>query len=264
MNKNQIKLVLEALIFASDTPITLKQLTSILVDVSAGDLEEALSELQKDYERRALVLKKVSGGYQFTTRPEYVDWVGQMFEAKARSRLSRAALESLAIVAFKQPISRVEVSAIRGVNSEGVIKKLLDARLITISGRDSGPGRALLFKTTSEFLQYFGINDISDLPRPKEVEELLAEGEGGALLQEIPDDLLLTKPAEQSEDHKEESTAGSQQDAGEKKQKTEEISAPRAAEKTAGAVPPAGDAVEQAEAVAQVKKTKETAKNAAQ
>ncbi len=95
-------------------------------------------------------------------------------------------METLAIIAFKQPISRVEVSAIRGVNSDGVIKTLLDARLITISGRDEGPGRALLFKTTPEFLRYFGINDISDLPRPKEVEELLAAGEGGQLLKELP------------------------------------------------------------------------------
>ncbi len=195
MDKQQIKYVLEALIFASDTPLTLKQMSSILKDVKTTDIEAALKDLDNDYKPRALMLKKVSGGYQFTTKPAFAEWVGQMFEEKARSRLSRAALETLAIIAFKQPISRVEVSAIRGVGSEGVIKKLLDARLITISGRDSGPGRALLFKTTPEFLQYFGINDISDLPRPKEVEELLAEGEGGRLIQDLPDEVLLTEKA---------------------------------------------------------------------
>lgn len=208
MDKQQIKLVLEALIFASDTPITLKQLNSILAEITIDAIEEALRELKNDYEPRALMLKKVAGGYQFTTKSDYAEWVSQMFEEKARSRLSRAALETLAIIAFKQPISRVEVSAIRGVGSEGVIKKLLDARLITISGRDSGPGRALLFKTTPEFLHYFGINDISDLPRPKEVEELLAEGEGGALLQELPDEVLLT---EQSAKAAEQAAAENQQ-----------------------------------------------------
>jgi segregation and condensation protein B len=195
MDKEQLKYILEALIFASDTPIPLKQLSVILADVKTDEIEAALADLKKDYAPRALILKKVAGGFQFTTKPQFAKWVGQMFEERARSRLSRAALESLAIVAFKQPISRVEVSAIRGVGSEGVIKKLLDARLITIAGRDSGPGRALLFKTTPEFLHYFGINEISDLPRPKEVEELLAEGEGGALLRELPDEALLTEDA---------------------------------------------------------------------
>lgn len=266
MDKNQLKLVLEALIFASDAPITLKQLASILTDVSAGDLEGALSDLATDYKPRALMLKKVSGGYQFTTKPEYVEWVGQMFEERARSRLSRAALESLAIIAFKQPISRVEVSAIRGVNSEGVIKKLLDARLITISGRDSGPGRALLFKTTPEFLQYFGVNDISDLPRPKEVEELLAEGEGGALLQEIPDELLLTPSADQGEDQQEEPKAESLQKVGEKEQKGKDA-AVLEDDKAADASPPIKNPDESTDATSpagHADKMKEMANNAPQ
>ena len=131
-----------------------------------------------------------------------------MFQEKQRSRLSRAALETLAIVAFKQPISRVEVSAIRGVNSDGVMKKLLDFRLITISGRESGPGRPLLFKTTQEFLNYFGINDISELPRPKEIEELLAEGEGSEILQRLPDEALLSeKESLEEEDDSEETNS---------------------------------------------------------
>lgn len=191
MDREQLKRVLEALIFASASPLTLQQMVAILGEIEQAEIESALTELSSDLSNRAIYLKKSGGGYQFGTRAEYAEWIGQMFQEKQNSRLSRAALETLAIIAFKQPISRVEVAAIRGVNSDGVMKKLLDFRLITISGRDTGPGRPLLFKTTSEFLNYFGINDVSELPRPKEVEELLADGEGGEILQQIPDELLI-------------------------------------------------------------------------
>lgn len=195
MDKAELKRILEALIFASEAPMTEKQLLTLLPDESPDSLGSAVAELQAEYQDRAFTIKKVAGGWQFASKPEYAPWIGKMFEEKARSRLSRAALETLAIIAFKQPISRVEVSAIRGVNSDGVIKTLLDSRMITISGRDQGPGRALLFKTTPEFLHYFGINQVSDLPRPREVEELLAAGEGGQLLKEIPDELLIAEQA---------------------------------------------------------------------
>lgn len=189
MERTKLAHILEALIFASDSPLSLNQLSSIINEASTDEIEQAIETLKIDCENRGIMLKKIAGGFQFATRPEYSKWVGNMLENRASSRLSRAALESLAIVAFKQPISRVEVSATRGVNSDGVMKRLLDLKLITIAGRDEGQGRALLFKTTPEFLQYFGINDIADLPRPKEIEELLAEGEGSKLLQELPDEI---------------------------------------------------------------------------
>lgn len=195
MDRAELKPILEALIFASEAPMTEKQLLTLLPEESPESLSSAIEELQAEYADRAFTIKKVAGGWQFASKPEYAPWIGKMFEERARSRLSRAALETLAIIAFKQPISRVEVSAIRGVNSDGVIKTLLDSRMITISGRDSGPGRALLFKTTPEFLHYFSINQISDLPRPREIEELLAAGEGGQLLKEIPDELLMAEQA---------------------------------------------------------------------
>ncbi len=200
MDREQLKRVLEALIFASESPLTLNQMVAILEDIEQADIESALTELPLDLANRAIYLKKAAGGYQFGTRAEYAEWIGRMFQEKKNSRLSRAALETLAIIAFKQPISRVEVAAIRGVNADGVMKKLLDFRLITISGRDTGPGRPLLFKTTSEFLNYFGINDVSELPRPKEVEELLAEGEGGEILQHIPDEVLMSEDAATASD----------------------------------------------------------------
>ncbi len=212
MDRQQLVRVVEALIFASEAPLSLNNMTAILKDVEQQEIENALTDLAADLSDRSIYLKKAGGGYQFGTRAEYAEWISEMFQEKQKSRLSRAALETLAIIAFKQPISRVEVSAIRGVNSDGVMKKLLDFRLITIAGRDSGPGRPLLFKTTSEFLNYFGINDVSELPRPKEVEELLADGEGGELLREIPDELLVAEGSEKSESEQDESEKNARPD----------------------------------------------------
>ena len=191
MDKQELVRVLEALIFASDSPLSLKQMQSLLPEVAKDDILEALNVLGDSFQDRSFFLKKVAGGYQLASKPEYSQWIKTMLSGKESNRLSRAALETLAIIAFKQPISRVEVNAIRGVNSDGVIRTLLERKLIDMAGRDDGPGRALLFQTTNDFLQYFGIDDITDLPRPKEVEELLAEGEGGKLLQDLPEEQLL-------------------------------------------------------------------------
>ncbi|NIA28907.1 MAG: SMC-Scp complex subunit ScpB [Actinobacteria bacterium] len=200
MDKDQLKYIVEALIFASDSPISIKQINDILQDdAEKQEIEEAIELLNQDYQSRSIFLKRVSGGYQFSSRPEYSKWLSRLYENKLRSRLSRAALEVLSIIAFKQPISKVEISAIRGVNSDGVIKGLLERRLITIIGRDRGPGRALLFETTKDFLQYFSLDQISDLPKPKEIEDLLAEGEGGTLLAELPQDEF---PEENPDDKK--------------------------------------------------------------
>ncbi len=180
-----MKSVVEAMIFASDTPLTIHQMVSVLETFEKPDIEEAIAQITLELEPRAFTLKRVSGGYQFATRPEYSRWIKKMYQGKERNRLTRAALETLAIIAFKQPISRVEVSAIRGVNSDAVIKGLLERKLVTITGRGEGQGRALLFNTTPEFLQYFSLNDITDLPKPKEIEELLAAGEAAKIMSEL-------------------------------------------------------------------------------
>jgi segregation and condensation protein B len=185
MNKEKLKSVVEAMIFASDTPLTIHQMVSVLENFEKPDIEEVIGQITQELEGRAFTLKRVSGGYQFATRPEYSRWIKKMYQGKERNRLTRAALETLAIIAFKQPISRVEVSAIRGVNSDAVIKGLLERKLVTITGRGEGQGRALLFNTTPEFLQYFSLNDISDLPKPKEIEELLAAGEAAKIMSEL-------------------------------------------------------------------------------
>jgi segregation and condensation protein B len=191
MDQLQIKKILEALIFASDGPATMGQFQTILENVDKNEIENGLEAIRNDLQDRAIFLKKVGGGYEFATRPEYSKWLQQLLDFKLNTRLSRAALEVLAIIAFKQPISKVEVSAIRGVNSDGVMKTLLERRLVTISGRDSGPGRPLLFVTTKEFLHYFSLDNVKDLPRPKEIDELLAEGEAGKLLSDASDNISL-------------------------------------------------------------------------
>jgi len=200
MERNKLKSILEAMIFASDTPLSMNQIRVILEGVEKADIDGALAELAEDLKERAFFLKKAGGGYQFATRPEYFRWIKQMFAGRERNRLTRAALETLSIIAFKQPISRVEVAAIRGVNSDGVMQTLLERKLISITGRDEGQGRALLFSTTKEFLIYFGIDDISDLPKPKEIEELLAMGEGQKAIREIPEEEILAREVEQEAD----------------------------------------------------------------
>lgn len=205
MDKNELKRIVEALVFASDGPMSIRQINEIIPEGDQADIEEALQSLNAELQDHAFFIKKVSGGYQFASRPEFSKWIHHLYDVKSRSRLSRAALETLAIIAFKQPISKVEISAIRGVNSEGVIKGLLERSLVTITGRDTGAGRSLLFCTTKEFLQYFSLNDIADLPKPKEIEELLAEGEGSRILTELSDESFLEKIGEPAHDQAAES-----------------------------------------------------------
>ncbi len=186
MDKKELLNILEALIFTATEPVSMRQLLT-LFEVEQEEIVQALEVLDTSLQDRAIFLKKVAGGYQFATRPEYAKWIKQMNADMERSRLSRAALEALSIITFKQPISRVEINAIRGVNSDGVIKGLLERKLIDIAGRDDGQGRAILLKTTKQFLHHFGINDLNDLPKPKEIEDLLANGEGKNLLNKVAD-----------------------------------------------------------------------------
>jgi segregation and condensation protein B len=138
-----------------------------------------IDELNKEYETtgRPFRIVKVAGGYQFATQPHFAVWLGKMVQEKSRRKLSVAALESLAVIAYKQPITKPELEAIRGVNADYVLHTLLDRNLVTIVGRTATPGRPLLYGTTREFLKHFGINDLSELPKPREIDELMAEAE---------------------------------------------------------------------------------------
>jgi len=173
----KLKEIVEALIFASDTPIGIDQLKGFIEETTPGQISKEIEALNLEYKQnnRAFHIIHVAGGYQMVTREAYSQWVKKLFMKKIKSRLTQAALETLSVIAFKQPVSKTEVSAIRGVNCDAVIKTLLERKLINITGRSDGPGRPLIYSTTKEFLRYFGVNDISDLPKPREIEELLKE-----------------------------------------------------------------------------------------
>jgi segregation and condensation protein B len=183
-----LKEILEALFFASDEPLTLRQVNEILGELDENDrprriseesILKAIDELNSEFEftNRAIRVVKVAGGYQFATLPKFAHWLGRMVKEKSKRKLSQAALESLAVIAYKQPVTKPEIEAIRGVNADYVLRSLLERNLVTIVGRAATPGRPLLYGTTRDFLKHFGLNDLSELPKPREIDELLAEAE---------------------------------------------------------------------------------------
>jgi segregation and condensation protein B len=159
--------VVEALLFASDTPLELERIREVLDLESAEAARELVAGLTARYDAggHGLAIVEVGGGYRMVTRPEIAPWLVRLARARTRVRLSRPALETLAIIAYKQPVSRPEVDAVRGVNSEGVLDNLLERRLVRIAGRKEAPGRPFLYETTREFLVAFGLRDIGDLPK---------------------------------------------------------------------------------------------------
>ncbi len=168
----------EALLFASDQPLSLTLLSESL-EVPAEAVADALNELGAAYARRSagVELREIGGGYMLVTAAEQSEWVGRMLRGKRRMRLSRPALETLAIIAYKQPVTRAEVEAIRGVDASAVLATLLERNLVTIRGRSKVVGRPLLYGTTPDFLDYFGLKDLSELPRPEELRALVAARE---------------------------------------------------------------------------------------
>jgi segregation and condensation protein B len=185
METQELKRIVEALIFAADGPLSAERILETLDPQNGFELNVVIDELNREYEEsgRAFTIRQVAGGYQIVTQPNYANWIKKLYLGRQKTRLSQAALETLALIAFKQPISRVEIAQIRGVNSDGVIGTLLERKLITISGRSEAVGRPLLYSTTPEFLKYFGLNDLADLPKPREIEELFGK-EG------MPEELL--------------------------------------------------------------------------
>jgi segregation and condensation protein B len=159
--------VVEALLFASDAPLEPERIRDVLDLGGVAEARALVDELRVRYEdaNRALTITEVGGGYRMVTRAELAPWLVRLARARTRVRLSRAALEALAIVAYKQPVSRPEVDAIRGVNSEGVLESLMERRLVRIAGRKEAPGRPFLYETTREFLIAFGLRDLNDLPK---------------------------------------------------------------------------------------------------
>ncbi len=195
MDQTELQRIVEALIFSSDKPLPAKKIAQIL-SVSEKQILETIESLRTSYREHAFDLIQVAGGFQMVTRSDYFGWIRQLFKSRSRNRLSQAALETLAVIAYKQPVSRVEIEQIRGVNSDGVIGTLLERNLITIKGRAEAVGRPLLYGTTEEFLRYFGLNDLSELPRESEIEAMLKEKE--ALEEEEPVEAPETEQAEEA------------------------------------------------------------------
>lgn len=176
--------IIEALIFASDEPLATSEVIRAIkgidgedINLSFEDIDNAVNEINEKYrgDDFPFQVKRISGGLLFATKPEYAKYIGYLSSEKSKRRLSQAALETLAIIAYKQPITKPELESIRGVNSDYIINTLMEKNLITIKGRAESIGRPLLYGTTNEFLFYFGLNDLSDLPKPREIEDIMKD-----------------------------------------------------------------------------------------
>lgn len=167
-----VKNIVETLLFVAEEPLSPERLKKILEPTEAGAIAEAIAALQADYDSRqgGFYLAEVAGGYQFRTRPEYTGWIRRLVDPKP-VRLSKAALETLAIIAYKQPVIRSDVEHIRGVDCGGVLRQLLERKLVRVLGRKEIAGRPLIYATTRKFLETFDLKDLKDLPTPKEIEE---------------------------------------------------------------------------------------------
>ena len=179
MDAVQLRHLVEALIFAADRPVTLTRLRQLTRLTGSGDvrrLEQALAELADDYRDRGISLQQVSGGYQLRTHTQYSGWVQQLVAGRP-VRLSRAQLEALSIIAYRQPITRPEIDDIRGVDSSATLRLLLDRQLIRVLGKREEVGRPLLYGTTKEFLDFFSLGDLRELPTLREYSELNADSQ---------------------------------------------------------------------------------------
>jgi segregation and condensation protein B len=170
----ELKAILEALIFASPEPLTPKQIFKLLADEPREDVLAAIEQLKQDYQRPGgLHLAEVAGGYQIATRPELHEWVRRLFHERTTQKLTVQALETLAVIAYRQPVTALEITEIRGVNTSGVLNTLLERHLIKIVGRKQVVGRPFMYATTKEFLIRFGLNELTDLPKVEDMAEAL-------------------------------------------------------------------------------------------
>lgn len=171
-----LKMIIEALLFSSEKPLSVKDVKDCVPDAEKSDIKNSLKILQHDYDSldRSFLLKEVAGGYQFRSRPEYGSYILRMYQ-KTPNRLSKAAIETLAIIAYKQPIIRQQVERLRGVDVGGILRTLMEKGLIKIMGRKELPGRPLIYGTTKRFLEVFDLKDLSSLPKLKEIKDFAAD-----------------------------------------------------------------------------------------
>jgi segregation and condensation protein B len=205
----ELKAIVEALIFASPEPVTPKLLYKLLSSESKEDVSAAINELRGDYQNRpGLHWVEVAGGYQITTRPELHEWVRRLFHERTTQKLSVPALETLAVIAYRQPVTALEVTDIRGVNTAGVLTTLLERHLIKIVGRKNVVGRPFMYATTKEFLIRFGLKDLGDLPKIEDMADALGFEPPAGLVEQTPGEEVL--PLEEGDQE----VAGDQGDSG--------------------------------------------------
>ena len=179
MEHEELKAVIENVLFAADQPVSVGQLQGLFAETTEkAALKSALDELIREYQSRNLQLMEVAEGYQLMTRHDYSDWVRKFMKLDKTAKLSQPSLDALAIIAYKQPLTKAEVEEIRGVDSSGVVRTLLEKKVIAPSGRKKVPGRPIMYRTTRKFLEYFGLMDLNDLPTLEDFKESeLTEGQ---------------------------------------------------------------------------------------
>jgi segregation and condensation protein B len=199
----EVKAVVEALIFASPEPMTPRMLYKLLAEEPREDVLKAVEALKADYENRpGLQMVEVAGGYQIVTRPDLHEWVRRLFHERSSAKLTVQGLETLAVIAYKQPITALEITEIRGVNTSGVLSTLLERHLIKIVGRKNVVGRPFLYATTKEFLIRFGLKDLHDLPKIEDMAEALGFDPPAGLMETTPREDMLPLEADGSESEK--------------------------------------------------------------
>jgi segregation and condensation protein B len=216
---------LEALLFATDQPLSIARLASYFPGVERGALKNMIEELRAEYDRdeHAFTIVEFGGGYSIATRPEFAPVVKKLYKGRRKLRLSKAALEVLSIIAYKQPVTRLEIEEIRGIQASGVLGTLMERELVEIVGRAEGLGSPLLYGTTSTFLEYLGLRTLKELPRLSELEDLLSEREeikqlAGQLGEEISDEefeAVVNPPQPEQEEEEEKPSAGNGDEAPE-------------------------------------------------
>ena len=173
MTREEAKRIIEALLFASSRPVSINEMAEVLEDIESTQIRELVYELKSEYEnqQRSFGIAEIAGGFQLVSDLYYAPWIKKLLVKEKTQRLSMPSLETLAIIAYKQPITRSEIETIRGVNIDGVIENLLEKSLIKTGGRKEAPGRPFVYVTTDEFLVHFGLKSLEDLPKLKEFTE---------------------------------------------------------------------------------------------
>ena len=196
----ELTAILEAVIFASPDPLTRKAIDKLLSSEPKEDIDAALEQLKRDYEQGGgLQLVEVAGGYQIVTRQDLHEWVRRLFHERTTQKLTAAGLETLAVIAYKQPLTSLEIAEIRGVNTAGVLNTLLERHLIKIVGRKNVVGRPFLYATTKEFLIRFGLKDLGDLPKIEDMAEALGFDPPARLIEQSPAEEMLPLQDESEE-----------------------------------------------------------------